>query len=81
MKLILGLFHVEGDQVVSEGWPLLLWPISLALFIRKPETRTSPVFNAVFVTQIRIFGIELAQISVRSHWYSIQVAMRSQKYS
>ena len=67
VRLILVLFHVGGDQAVSEGLPLLLWPISLALFIRKPKTRTSPVFNAVFVPQIRVFRIELAQISVRNH--------------
>lgn len=58
-RLILVLFHVGGGPVGSEGLFPLLRPISSACLYRWPKTRTSPVLNAVFVPQMRVFDVEL----------------------
>ena len=36
--------------------------------------RTSPVFDAVFVPQARVFDVKLAQTLVESHWSNILIA-------
>ena len=60
-RLLLVLFHVGGGLVVLEGLFLLLSSVSLVFLCRWLETRTSPVLNAVFVSQIRVFYVELVE--------------------
>lgn len=59
-RLLLVLFHVGEGPVVSEGLFPVLSSLSLVFSWRWPETRTSPVLNAVFVPQMRVFEVELA---------------------
>lgn len=55
------VFHVGEDLVVSKGLCPLLQPVNSAFICIWPETRTSPVLDAVFVAQMRVFDVELAQ--------------------
>lgn len=80
-RVILVLFHVGGDLVVLKGLSLLLWPISLAPLCGRPESRTSPVLEAVFVPQMRVFDVELARTLVRSHGQRKWVTEYSKKHS
>ena len=46
----------------------------LCVCVERPECRTSPVFDAVFVPQMGVFDVKLARRLVKSHWSSILIA-------